>query len=234
MHGLTYVICPLCNSDCPTPVMFGNAEVEYGKRCGRCSLYYRNMRMSNCREYYSSGEFDRELRSVDEKYFIDGAKSRVSKLGKWLGVDSVLDIGCGSGHFLGMVGIPTTDGIDPTTDRYINGFFPSDMPAGKFDLITMFHVIEHQPDPVFFLKSTLDFLEDDGHIVVEYPCVDRRLLRETESLGNIFDNKSHLCEFDEKTIDILFKMSGYRVVDRIYMGDVYPIDKNVMVIGRKT
>ena len=230
MHGLKYVDCPLCGMNDPVMVKLGTE----GRECGKCGMYYRNRINANLKEFYSSGEFDRTLRDEDDGYFISGAKLRIGKLGKALDVGSVLDIGCGAGHFLDMLDVPVVDGIDPTTERFISGFFPEDMPEAKFDLITMFHVIEHQENPVHFLSSTLDFLNDGGHIVVEYPDVDRRLLRDSTTMEMVFDNRSHLCEFTSDTMERLFAKSGYEVVEKMYMGDNIPEDKNVMVIGRKT
>ena len=39
----------------------------------------------------------------------------------------------------------------------------------KFDTITLFHVLEHIPEQVSFLKSLKSKLNKNGHIIIEVP-----------------------------------------------------------------
>jgi SAM-dependent methyltransferase len=75
----------------------------------------------------------------------------------------ILDYGSGSGgfgHRMRARGFQVVD-YDP--------FSSPDRPAGQFDLITCFEVIEHGPSPVALVTDMASFLEDGGTIVFTQP-----------------------------------------------------------------
>ena len=140
---------------------------------------------------------------------------------------SLLDFGCGAGGFLlksrGLAA--TAQGVEPERrlkrhfqNHGLNVFqnlaeIPSDILRGGYDIITMFHVLEHIPDPKSILGELSEILADDGQIVVEVPNADDALL-------SLYNNKPfshftywscHLFLFTAKTLQLLFDQMNLKV-----------------------
>jgi len=103
----------------------------------------------------------------------------------------VLEIGSGTGEFLGHVSklFPNTqivsleiDQNTKTTREKISGLksYASFQEMGAkqetFDLICMFHVLEHIINPKEFLKNCLASLSPMGRLIIEVPSLDDPLL----------------------------------------------------------
>lgn len=77
----------------------------------------------------------------------------------------VLDIGAGAGHGMRVMSdfFPeaTVFGYEPTIDP--------DRPKDKFDLITLFHVLEHVEDLHEMLAYIKSSLTENGHVLVQVP-----------------------------------------------------------------
>jgi SAM-dependent methyltransferase len=94
----------------------------------------------------------------------------------------VLDVGCGSGRFLALfagagwrtVGVEMSPrlaafardqmGLDVTQEDFLGAPL-----EGSFDLILMFHVIEHFVDPVAAVRRARELLAPGGAVFVETP-----------------------------------------------------------------
>lgn len=102
----------------------------------------------------------------------------------------LLDVGCGTGGFLDLArrrrgarvaGVEldaalaaraAARGLEVTAGDF------ADVPAGDFDVVTMFQVLEHLPDPRAALVRAFGLLRPGGVLCVEVPvadCVARRL-----------------------------------------------------------
>ena len=73
---------------------------------------------------------------------------------------------------------------------------------GKFDLISMIHVLEHLPDPVGMLKTIrMELLKDSGVLLLEVP--------------NFFTHESyelaHLACYTPHTLQMALRQAGYHV-----------------------
>jgi 2-polyprenyl-3-methyl-5-hydroxy-6-metoxy-1,4-benzoquinol methylase len=86
---------------------------------------------------------------------------------------SLLDFGCGNGGFLALAktAAVSVTGIEPDkcwTDLHDRTGIPvvssfSSLPdKAQFDVVTMFHVLEHIPDPIPILKKILNYLKSSG------------------------------------------------------------------------
>ena len=84
----------------------------------------------------------------------------------------------------------------------------------KFDLITMFHVLEHLENPVRDLMSLSKTLKPDGHFVIEvpnilYPCM-------------AFSHKwhpGHLFSYTAETLSCLMNQAGFETIRCSPIGD---------------
>lgn len=95
-----------------------------------------------------------------------------------------LDVGCGDGQYLEYLqgrGYKFCVGIEPDVRRAQNArlrglnVFASMEEAksvtgiNKFDLITLWHVVEHLPEPARVLQSYASFLADEGVMLFQVP-----------------------------------------------------------------
>jgi len=122
-----------------------------------------------------------------------------------------LDIGAGGGEFvylgnragLSITGIDPASGyLDHARTHYaveLRGIGMDDLARDeRYGLITLFHVLEHLPDPVAAIAKIADHLEDGGLLYLEVPDLCAR----DTSPSNLWF-KAHLSYFTEATLRLL-------------------------------
>ena len=102
----------------------------------------------------------------------------------------MLDVGCAVGTFLqkmrarhgaratgvdfkDLSASPTLDGVDFRCGL----FYEQDFGDKRFDLVTMWHFLEHDYDPMRTLATARDLLKPDGRLVIEVPRLDSTTFR---------------------------------------------------------
>ncbi len=135
----------------------------------------------------------------------------------------VLDFGCGVGGFveIGSSIAKKIVGIEPEValqdsfkqrgliiykDHYFNN--------EPWDIITLFHVIEHLIDPVKILKELALLLADEGEIIIETPNANDSLLSlyESSSFQNFTYWSQHLYLFNMDTLRHVVDLAGLRII----------------------
>lgn len=165
---------------------------------------------------------------VNERYQadLDEARTRVHRLLSLLHPDTrVLEVGCGSGAFLDAVRPYVADVLGVEADAASRDWIERRLgipvlervadilPGAKpFDLVVLFHVLEHVPDPVHFLQSLGQLLRPDGRVIVEAPNVDDALVAvyQIPSYLPFYYQKAHLYYFSKGTLARVFEKAGYR------------------------
>jgi SAM-dependent methyltransferase len=90
---------------------------------------------------------------------------------------SLIEVGCGKGHFLELLQTYGFDikGVDPTYEganpSVIRDYFSASLGL-RADGIILRHVLEHVQDPVEFLARIRDANGGGGKIYIEVPCFD--------------------------------------------------------------
>lgn len=100
----------------------------------------------------------------------------------WRGQGRLLDVGCGSGAALGVAralgwqvaGIEMDQAAAEKARRFTEAIHAGDaltapFAAGRFDVVTAFHVLEHVPDPVSVARRMLEWLAPGGLLIIEVP-----------------------------------------------------------------
>lgn len=85
-------------------------------------------------------------------------------------------------------------------------------PKNSFDLITVSQVIEHEPDPIKFLRNCKIFLSRRGQIILSFP--------NTNSLGFKIWGRNwlhwhipyHLNHFSKKSLKLMVEKSGFEII----------------------
>lgn len=141
------------------------------------------------------------------------------------GTAPVLDIGCGGGSFLAalrkrgaaVVGLDISrTAVQRAAKRYgvpgVCGRLPAAPFSPKsFSVITMFHVLEHLPDPAGMLLAAREMLAPGGRLIAQVPnaaCWQMLLLG---SRWSGFDVPRHLINFRAKDVEDLLDGCGFEV-----------------------
>ncbi len=89
--------------------------------------------------------------------------------------------------------------------------------AGSLDVLTMFDVIEHVPDPLGDLRAAYELLAPGGHIVLSTPNIDGLFPRMSLPLAKKLDYwphpepPYHLYQFSAKTLSAMLEKAGFAV-----------------------
>ncbi|MBH5322644.1 class I SAM-dependent methyltransferase [Aurantiacibacter sediminis] len=143
----------------------------------------------------------------------------------------LLDIGCSSGIFLGearsfgMVCMGAE--LSPETAAFARKHFSLPVHQGdwrdagfadaSFDIITLFDVIEHLPDPLGELKALHRLLKPGGLLLLSTPDIDGLFPRASYPLAKKLDYwphpepPHHLFQFSQKTLAAMVEKAGFTV-----------------------
>jgi SAM-dependent methyltransferase len=87
---------------------------------------------------------------------------------------------------------------------------PPDIQEAGYDIITMFHVLEHIPDPRSLLGQLSTLLTKDGQLIVEVPSADDALLTlyHCAPFSHFTYWSCHLFLYTAKTLEMLFSQAN--------------------------
>ena len=140
----------------------------------------------------------------------------------------ILDIGCGTGDFLGACqksGFLVT-GIEPnqkakklTSSKVKSEIYTdiSEISSQKFDCITMWHVLEHVSNLEEYISNLKELLKPNGTLFVAVPNYKSFDANHYGKFWAAYDVPRHLWHFSQKSISLLFKKEEMEVVKTIPM-----------------
>ncbi|MCX7817400.1 MAG: class I SAM-dependent methyltransferase [Syntrophales bacterium] len=135
----------------------------------------------------------------------------------------ILDIGCGMGYFLlacRNAGYEVT-GLDVSEDAarfcqnklkitvLVGNITKIDLPDKQFDVITMWHTLEHTHDPRGYLKKAHKLLKDDGIIVIDVPNYEGTDAKIAKEKWKGWQLPFHLYHFTPGSILELLRQEGF-------------------------
>lgn len=202
-----------------------NISVLECKECGL--VFLSSFDHIGINHYEESGMHDG--RCVDIKKWLNDSKDddarRYAYLKKTISNNTLLDFGCGPGGFLKLAkkiskkvfGVEVEKELHSSYEKINIKVFHSLQDAKnsglKWKVITMFHVLEHMPDPIGVLKSLSFLLSNKGEIIIEVP-------NSNDALLSIFNNKefqnftywsNHLYTFNSNTLKKITRKSGLKI-----------------------
>jgi SAM-dependent methyltransferase len=143
----------------------------------------------------------------------------------------VLDVGCAVGTFLqhlrARYGISATgvDFKDLRANASLDGvdfrcglFYEQDFGSKRFDLITMWHFLEHDYDPMRTLRTARDLLHDDGRLIIEVPRLDSMTFRLFGRRWPGLQAPQHTVLFDKRSLLAAMDSAGLEVVEHLPYG----------------
>lgn len=220
-----------------------NADLEIYE-CRSCGLVFLSSFDHIHDHFYESsgmhdGEVDIGSWAVDTAWDDD---RRFGFLKTLMENRSVLDFGCGNGGFLlraartakRVEGIELEQRLQPYFRQ--NGLTVHaaiDYVADTFDIITLFHVLEHIADPVDILGRLLKRLAPGGSMIVEVPNANDALLTvyENEAFSQFTYWSPHLFLYTNSTLEMLAKKAGLKV-NYIRQVQRYPLSNHLHWLSR--
>ena len=198
--------------------------------CASCGLVFLSSLDHIRDDFYKNSEMhDKEIPNV-QTWLNDTAQDdnrRFSYLKSVLPNRRLLDFGCGAGGFLFKARelAATAQGVELETrlsnHYHENGLtvystlydIPDDIRERKYDIITLFHVLEHIPDPRVILGELSKMLTDTGQIIVEVPNANDALLTlyQCEPFSNFTYWSCHLFLYTATTLQMLFNQMNLKV-----------------------
>jgi len=184
---------------------------------------------SNLPKYYESEDYISHTdgkRSLFEKayHFVKNIalKKKVALINKCnSGKGKLLDIGAGTGDFLNAAKTNgwQTIGIEPSEKARSIALkkgvtFANDMQSladHSFDVITMWHVLEHVPDIEKQIAELKRLLKPNGTIVIAVPNFNSFDAKHYGVFWAAYDVPRHLWHFSKTAIKILFEREGLQL-----------------------
>ena len=225
-------VCALCHSNENVLVQTGvrHAPQIQVRRCHRCGLEFLWPRSTadNLANYYTEDyrvDYGDLSANEQRKLDLDEARLRVRRILPYLSEKTrLLEIGSGSGAFLDSVRpyCGNVTGVEPHEEyrkamvaelkiKVVAGIDELLKSSVKFDVVTMFHVLEHIEDPVAFLKKVARVMSGDSALMIEVPNIDDVLVKvyKIPQYLSFYYQKAHLYYFSKRTLSRIYKEAGF-------------------------
>jgi 2-polyprenyl-3-methyl-5-hydroxy-6-metoxy-1,4-benzoquinol methylase len=205
---------------------FGYLETKPQPKPEKLSSYYKT------EDYISHTDSKRNL--FEKAYHIvrSIALKRKLKLINALSSEdkNLLDIGCGTGDFLKIAQNNNwqVTGVEPNekarsiaNQKTNNTVFDSEQLSQfenhSFDVITLWHVLEHLPNLDDQLLIFKNLLKENGTLIIAVPNYKSFDAKYYKSFWAAFDVPRHLWHFNQKAIKILFASKSMVITKTIPM-----------------
>jgi 2-polyprenyl-3-methyl-5-hydroxy-6-metoxy-1,4-benzoquinol methylase len=185
--------------------------------------------LENLGKYYESEDYISHTdnkRSLFEKayHFVKGIalKNKLNLINsQQTAKGRLLDIGAGTGDFLTVakndgwqtVGIEPSDRAKGIAINKGISFVENTLAleSNSFDVITMWHVLEHVPDLDFHIKELKRLLKPTGTLVIAVPNFKSFDARHYGTFWAAFDVPIHFWHFSKKAIQLLFQKENIKL-----------------------
>lgn len=233
-----YAYCPACQSPSVYPVLSAkdhtvSQELFEVFHCGDCTLRFTQdvPSLQDIGPYYQSAEY--VSHSDTQKGLINQLYHRVRNhtlqtkrrllqrvTGKQTG--NLLDVGAGTGafaHTMQQAGWKVT-GLEPDTTARNNAeqkhglklLVPDEvyqLPAARFDAITLWHVLEHVHDLQGYLERFFTMLKPGGKLIIAVPNYTSYDAVAYGSYWAAYDVPRHLYHFSPASMEKLGTAKGF-------------------------
>jgi 2-polyprenyl-3-methyl-5-hydroxy-6-metoxy-1,4-benzoquinol methylase len=245
--------CPICDSESHKKYIEGKDHNVSGRfftitECLSCGFRFTNPRPKEeyIYKYYQSKDYishSSTKKGIINKvyhlvrfYQFYKKRSIIRRVSK-IKTGKILDIGCGTGDFLKYMHSSgwETDGVETDLGakliaekklgKKIKENFAQIKGEKKYDVISMWHVLEHVYNLEGYLKKVNKLLKKDGVLVIGVPnCASYDSIKYKENWV-AYDLPIHLSHFQRRNIEDLAKQNSFElknirplVFDAYYIG----------------
>lgn len=228
-----YVPCNLCGSREYKPLftsrdyLFYSSETFFLVQCSTCGLVFMNPRPLNMDYYYR--DYHRKI--LDKDLLMWLVPDRARKITQVKRCGTLLDVGCGTGAFLHSMSklgweVYGNDTSQHACDYaknelglknvFCGSLISADLPQDYFDMITLWHVLEHLKEPRQTLEKIRLLLKDDGILVIESPDFSSVQSKIFKSKWYGLDLPRHLYQVSPVLLKKMASTAGLAMYKRDY------------------
>ena len=234
-------VCPLCNSPATDDVCVKTVDQRAYRlvRCSRCQLVFvaDPPTADELRAYYDHlwrEERDPQRRGeafVDQQLRAQRFQRRLNELARLTTPGRVLDLGCKDGLFLALAqqrgwqpqGLElTVEAAQQAQQRglpvAVGAVAELHWPEASFDVVTVWHLIEHVTDPLTLLRDIHRLLKPGGLLAIETPNIASRAFRHDGAAWEYLAPPQHLCYFNDQSLRHALTQAGYQPLQTRYEG----------------
>jgi len=234
------VPCGLCGADnfatLVSEKVLGQLDVAI-VRCAQCGFIYTNPRPTPETLAYIYSKAHYETKGASGTYCLEGDvtegqfKHGLEIIAQYKSGGRLLDVGCGAGFFLEQAmhkGVWQCFGVDLSAYASALARQRAGCPVHTgtletagflslwFDVITLWCLLEHVPDPKAVLRESRTLLKEDGILLVAVPNVNYLLLRNRAAKfmgkSSSLHPEEHLSHFSQRTLHEMLTQEGFEVV----------------------
>ncbi len=226
----TLTACPVCSgSDLDTrPEHLRDSDTIKVLRCRTCDHTFLDSFTHVDEEYFVNDQFllsKPDVRGVDQRlrHFEAENQERVNRIGPLVVNKRVLEFGCGAGALMEKLAplCGAIEGVERTAsfrtrldERGYTVHEDIKDSEGEFDVILMFHVLEHLTEPVQAIRDCLDRMRPNGLLYIEVPNINDALLSlyDVEAYHRFHFFKDHLHYFSRNSLERCIAEAGAKPV----------------------
>lgn len=240
--GFEVVPCPICGDGGQTPhltlpdLAYGTKGRFHYVHCAHCGHLYQSPRPGSgvIGDYYPPS-YEPFRKAIEEQTTFPPLRwlkhiqlrTRCLQIARLRSGGRLLDVGCSTGLFLNEMrryGQWELCGVEPDAGaaQYARDRFGLDVyrgqlettpwPAASFDVVTLWDVLEHLPDPAVALGRIRALLAPGGRLVFSVPNGDSIDARCFGPWWTGIDPPRHFSVFRKRDISMLLDASGLRAV----------------------
>lgn len=224
--------CPLCGSSRRTPIMERFARVVL--QCQDCTAGYMEGFPADLDDVYSHEGYN-DIQESSYLQNVDYRKRRFAlerlniirrHITKPVSSMRLLDVGCGTGWFLevamqegfAVAGLELGKDIAAATSKRLKiqifNETIAELPTNQlFDVVTLFDVLEHVPDPAAVLRAVREHLRPGGIALIFCPNLDSVGLSILKERSSLVMPSEHLFYFTPKSLRGLIERNALEVVE---------------------
>lgn len=213
--------------------------------CLSCGLVFLSSFAHMCDDFYKNSKMHDEKNIEIDTWLRETShddQRRFMQFKKLIKNKSILDFGCGAGGFLLKARAMASHVAGIELEKRLKGYFLkeklmvySDINKIKvnFDVITLFHVLEHAADPASMLRKLARRLNCKGCLIVEVPNAN-------DALISLYNNAAfkdftywscHLFYFTISTLTLLAKKAGIKL-NYIKQIQRYPLSNHLYWLAK--
>ena len=230
--------CPLCGvrSIAPVAAPAGGGRIPAPVRCHGCGLVYIDPIPDEALDPASYGQaYYEPWQGREERLRIGLWRRRLRQLQSRAPAGALLDVGCGDGLFLKVAraagwqveGIEfSPEGARRASERLgrpvaVGDLARDGMLRGPFDVVTLWHVLEHLPDAAAMLQAVRRRLRPGGLLAVAVPNLDNLPMQAAYRLARgrrlpLYEpgaREPHLSHFSPATLALALRRQGFTRIE---------------------
>ncbi|MBI1770045.1 MAG: class I SAM-dependent methyltransferase [Bacteroidetes bacterium] len=231
---ITLSTCPICSGNNFVDFLIckdhtTSCENFSLKKCGTCEFTFTDPKPDeqSIGKYYQSDKYishtGGQKKLLDSIYLLARKIALTNKrrlVEEKFNGKSVLDFGCGTGEFLKEMKDHgwRIAGVEPSQKANEKAFLTtnnkiykslSEIQESNFDVITLWHVLEHLHDLNGSLRKFFDLLKESGTIFIAVPNMQSYDAQFYKSFWAGYDVPRHLWHFNQENMKKLLENNGF-------------------------